>query len=131
MRVTKDVTTRLRGERGSSVHLLDPSVGFPDSATRESLAKLSRDSANELGCMCVVLQGDGFWASAIRGFLTGLHTLAPNMFDIHASATTAQVLSYLPAAHLKRTGTPVSAADLQRLLDMGERWRREARPQQG
>lgn len=123
--VTRDVMTRLRGVRGSSVHLLDPSIGFPESSARECLAALSRESVGHLACVCVVLHGDGFWASAIRGFLTGMHTIAPNMFDIRASATTDQVLAFLPAEHRKRTGVQVTPEALHRLLESGQRWRSE------
>lgn len=126
-RVTEDVIRRLGGQRGSSVHLVDAEIGFPDALTREQLAQISRSSAEQMGCVCVVLDGQGFWVSAFRGVLTSLHALAPKAFDIHASASTAEVVSWLPKEHLKRTGATIRPEALQRLLETGERWRHEAR----
>jgi hypothetical protein len=121
-RVNDDVITRLNGERCSSVHLVNTRVKLPDADARDVLAKIMRDSVKSVACATVIIDGGGFWASALRSFITGLRVLAPGSIDLHAHASIAEVLAWLPAEHFKRAGTQVDAAQLERLLVAGKRW---------
>jgi hypothetical protein len=121
-RLNDDVIARLKGERVSSVHLVNNRVKLPDADARDVLAKIMRDSAKSVACATVIIDGGGFWASALRSFITGLRVLAPGSIDLHAHASIAEVLAWLPAEHFKRAGTQVEAAELERLLLAGKRW---------
>jgi hypothetical protein len=121
-RVNDDLIARLKGERVSSVHLVNNRVKLPDAGARDVLAKIMRDSAKSVACVTVIIDGDGFWASALRSFVTGLRVLAPGSIDLHAHASIAEVLAWLPPEHFKRAGTHVDAGQLERLLVAGKRW---------
>jgi hypothetical protein len=131
-RVNDDLIARLAGERVSSVHLVNSRVKLPDAETREMLAKIMRDSTTALACATVIIDGGGFWASALRSFVTGMRVLAPGSIDLHAHASVAEVMTWLPAEHLKRTGTPIDTEQLERLLQAGKQWQeREALESRG
>jgi hypothetical protein len=120
-RVVQDVIARLGGGRGSVVHLVNERVGMPPSATRPALTKLMEDT-QALSCASVVVQGSGFWASAIRGFLTGMRLLGPSTYRIREHSTLADVVAWLPAEHEKFTGEPLDPEELARCLEIAKRW---------
>jgi len=125
-RVTSEALDMMHGERGSSVQMIDERVQLPDVDTRDVLVKIMRDSAPRTACVSIVIDGGGFWASAVRGFVTSLGVLAPRTFDIHAHASIAQVLDWLPVEHHKRTGVSLDPAQLAHLLAVGKQWQQEA-----
>lgn len=120
-RVVQDIIARLDGGRGSVVHLVNQRVGMPPSATRPGLIKIMEDS-QALSCASVVVQGSGFWASAIRGFLTGMRLLGPSTYRIREHSTLEDVVAWLPAEHEKFTGEPLDADELARCLEVAKRW---------
>jgi hypothetical protein len=124
-RVNDDIIARMKGERVSSVHLVNNRVKLPDADARDVLAKIMRDSIKSVACATVIIDGGGFWASALRSFITGLRVLAPGSIDLHAHASIAEVLAWLPAEHFKRAGTHVDAAELERLLSTGKHWQEQ------
>ena len=120
-RVVQDIVGRLAGGRGSIVHLVNERAGMPPSATRPALTKIMEDS-EALACASVVVEGSGFWASAIRGFLTGLRLLGPSTFRIREHSTLADVVAWLPAEHEKFTGEPLDPDALAHCLEVAKRW---------
>jgi hypothetical protein len=125
-RVTVDCVARLQGRVGSSVHLVDARVKLPDADAREVLAQIMRTSARDVACVSVVVDGGGFWASAMRSFITSLSVLAPRSVELHAHASIDQVLAWLPPEHHKRTGVTVQRDALERLLLTGKGWQDDA-----
>ena len=121
-RVTSDVIARQQGQRFSNVHLIDRRVRIPDAETRGVLVQLGHETAGHLACVGVIIEGEGFWASAVRGVITGLRVITPSL-DIHAHASIAQVLNWLPSEHEKRTGVPIDRAQVEHLLREAKRWR--------
>ena len=81
-----------------------------------------RDSAAGIACVAVIIDGSGFWASALRGFITGLQVLAPGTLDLHAHASIDQVLAWLPTEHHKRTGVQLDVKPIALLLRAGKSW---------
>lgn len=110
--------------RGSIVHLVNERVGLPQSATRPVLAKMM-ENTEPLACVSVVIEGSGFWASAVRGFLTGMRLLGPSTFRIHEHATIADVVAWLPAEHEKLSGEHIEPDELLRHLTVAKRWQTE------
>lgn len=122
VRATENVIARIGTQRFSTVHLMDRRMRIPESDVRDVVVQLTRDSAPHVACVAVILNGTGFWASAIRSFLTGLRVLAPRSFDIHVHTSVAEVIDWLPAEHAQRTGVTIDAATLQTLLQTGNEW---------
>jgi hypothetical protein len=125
-RVTTQALDMLQGARGSSVQMINDRVQLPDADTRDVLVQLMRDSAPRTACVSIIIDGRGFWASAVRGFVTSLGVLAPRSFDIHAHTSSAEVIAWLPAEHHKRTGVTIVPEQLEQLLLVGKGWLDEA-----
>jgi hypothetical protein len=120
-RFIQSFTARLAGGRGSIVHLLTERVALPSSGARSALAKLTENS-EPVACASVVIEGSGFWASAMRGFLTGMRLLGPSSIRIHEHATPADVVAWLPAEHEKLTGEHLDPDELAHYLEIAKRW---------
>ena len=122
-RVTNDVIARQQGQRFSNVHLIDRRVRIPDAETRAVLVQLAHDTAAHIACVGVIIEGEGFWASAVRGVITGLRAITPRSAHIHAYASIAQIVDWLPSEHEKRTGVPIDRGQVEYLLQEAKRWR--------
>src|SRR5689334_3201036 len=61
----------------SALHIIHPAVGLPSADVRSALVSAMKRYSDVLGCMGVVLQGAGFWASAMQSALIGIRMLAP------------------------------------------------------
>ena len=105
----------------SDVHLVTGHIGLPDAETRATLVSESRRAAGHLAAVGVVLGGSGFWASAIRGFVTGVHVLLNAPFDFKIVGGLEELVEWLPAVHAQRTGVHVLPDDLRQLLRMAQR----------
>lgn len=116
---------RLGGGRASFVHLCTERVALPSSGARATLTKLS-ENGDPLACVSVVIEGSGFWASAVRGFLTGMRLLGPGSLRIHEHSTIADVIAWLPAEHEKLTGERIDSGELAKYLATAKSWQTAA-----
>lgn len=123
--LTSALIAEANGTRLSSIHLVERNMKLPDGPGRQQLANVVRASADSMGCVAVVVQADGFFASAIRGLITGLRVLAPRSFDVRVDASIAELLEWFPLEHQRRTGVEVDAKDVERLLALGHSWNLE------
>jgi hypothetical protein len=122
--VAHDLKERAGPVRHSYIHLMTERVQLPDASARNEIGKLLPSLTEHVGVVVVVLDGSGFWVSALRGFLTGVRVLAPRNFDIRAEAALDNVLSWFPAEHLKRTGVNISREQLDQLVLEAKSWQR-------
>ena len=67
-----DVLKAYRPEGSVSIVVIDPSSGFPSEETRRVALEVTRFTNPQTVAVAVIVLGDGFWASAIRGVLTTL-----------------------------------------------------------
>jgi hypothetical protein len=100
----------------SDVHVINGWPGLPSAEVRAALAEASREAVTHLAAVAVVLGGTGFWASALRGFITGLHVLVRGPFEVRLFGSIEDVAQWLPEVHAKRTDVVVSPAELERVL---------------
>ena len=100
----------------SSIHVVLPSTGLPNSAARDGLVRSGKRWAANLACVGVVIERKGFWASAMRGAVTGIQLLAPRTFASQVFDSLEQVAEWLPPLHEKRTGVQLEAAELLSVL---------------
>lgn len=103
-------------EGHSSIHIITNQAPLPPPEVRRELEILTRRHADEIACMGIVIDGEGFWAGAMRAFLTGLHWASRRPFQAHYCATLEELSRWLPAPHEARTHTPVSSGELAYLL---------------
>jgi hypothetical protein len=101
----------------SVVHLISRGPALPDAATRERLKTLMEGNSKTLACVAVILDGRGFWASAVRGFLVGLRLVSPRTITMQVFSTSEEVAAWLPEIHLQRTGVQVDANELLQVIE--------------
>jgi hypothetical protein len=83
-----ELTTAYRPEGVSSLVVVDPTSTFPSEATRHAALQAARDTRSVAAGLSIVILGDGFWASAIRGVVTTLTSISS------ASVTRRKVARY-------------------------------------
>jgi hypothetical protein len=101
---------------GSAIHLVADSISLPSAPARAALAALTARYAERLVCMATVLAGSGFWASAMRGFLTGLQVLERRPFKSHTFATIGEAAAWVAVPHTHATHVMIDAQELERVL---------------
>lgn len=104
-------------EKLSYVHLVPNRLELPDAPTRNAFQELTRVYGARTACVAIVLQGAGFWASAIRGFVTGISVLAPRTIDFRLHAELNELLEWFPQEHARKTGVQLSGSALLRQLE--------------
>lgn len=67
---------------------------------------------SDLRCMAMVLEGEGFWASALRSMVTGVRNVTANTFTVKLFSELGQASEWLPAEHLAGTGVALTSAEL-------------------
>ena len=105
----------------TDVHLVLGKISFPDAATREALITESRKAVPHVTTVAVALGGEGFWASAMRSFITGIHVLLPGRVPLKLFSGLEELARWLPEVHAERTGVAISAAQLSAVLRDAER----------
>jgi hypothetical protein len=61
----------------ASMVAVDPTATFPSEATRRAALSASRETSPQTVAVGLIVLGDGFWASAIRGVLMTVTSLTP------------------------------------------------------
>jgi len=69
-----------RPEGSISIILVDPTASFPSEATRRAALEVTRKTSATTSAMIMVVMGDGFWASAIRGMLMTIGSLSQTTY---------------------------------------------------
>jgi hypothetical protein len=100
----------------SNVHMIVEGAALPTAEARAVLVELMKRNREALACVVIVVDGRGFWSSALRSAMTGLRVLAPTSFDFHVAATVDNVVNWLPAVHEQRTGVKLDPAELGDVL---------------
>ena len=94
-----------RFELGSSVHILRGRPELPDKRVRDEMARVTQEYADRTIASALVVDGDGFWASAMRGLATSLHFLGSSRrhFKLRVCATVEQAAGWLTPVHNERS----------------------------
>jgi hypothetical protein len=71
-----EVLKTYRPEGSVSIVVVDPTSTFPSEETRRAALDVTRQTSSQTLALAVIILGDGFWASAIRGVLTTLGSLS-------------------------------------------------------
>lgn len=100
----------------SDIHLVPHKLGLPSAETRDALLEASRGGAEHLAAVGVWLAGAGFWASAVRGFVTSLNVLLRGPFELRMFGEQKDLAEWLAPLHTERTGIEITALHLRDLL---------------
>jgi hypothetical protein len=100
----------------SSLHLIGKQAPLPTPEARAKLSEILEQYHATLACVGVVLEGSGFWASAIRSFILGLRLLGPRRVDLEVRSRIVDIAGWLPLPHRERTGRAIDARELENVL---------------
>ena len=108
--------TTAHPEGVSAIHIISNNIALPDADVRERLQRVTNRYASRLACVCHVVEGSGFWASALHGFLTGLHWLTRGTFRLHICSDLTAAARWVPGPHVQVTKVSVGIAELDEVL---------------
>jgi len=100
----------------SIIQVIPDSAPLPTDDAKDLLLKMTEAGGHALACLVYVMSGEGFWASAMRSYLTNVHWVHHRPFVPRIVATIAEAASWLPSIHRERTGVDVSAEELLEVL---------------
>jgi hypothetical protein len=100
----------------SSVHVISKGLPLATSEARDRLLALIRRYGEQLACVGTVLEGSGFWASATRSFIVGLHILSPTPLKLQIYASAREVAAWLVEPHAQRTGVIFEPQEIERAI---------------
>lgn len=116
----KRVIETLMGEKpdkGSSVHLVAEGTAVPNGEARAALIDMMQNNTDGLECLSVVLNGHGFWASALRSVIVGMRMVTTRSYALAFHGDTASAAKWLAQEVRTRGGVAFDAAELARVLD--------------
>jgi hypothetical protein len=109
----------LRGhpEGFSNVHVVTNGTKLPTPDGRAALERLTQSVADQMACAAVVLEGRGFWASAISSVVVGIQMVSRGSYSLRIHANTEAVARWLPKEHERRTKVALEPAELLAVLE--------------
>jgi hypothetical protein len=113
--------TSLHPEGFSAVHLVVNNTPLPEKGIRERLSELTERYAKDLACLCHIVEGSGFWASALQSFLTSLHVFSRAAFKLHICGDIPAAARWLPAPHAEKTKVSFTSAEFEEALSFVRR----------
>lgn len=96
----------------SSIHWVRSGGRLPDHEARSVMSRTLAAYGDHYGRLAIVLNGDGFWAGAVRGMLTGLGIASGNREAFRVVASTVEAVRWLSEPHRQRTGVTVDGPRL-------------------
>jgi hypothetical protein len=104
---------------GSSIHVLSNRPGLPEKRVRDEMARLTQDFADVSIASALVLNGEGFWAGAMRGLATSLHFFGAKRgdFKLRVCATSEQAAAWLVPLHNEKSRRPAHAEEVAAALN--------------
>jgi hypothetical protein len=100
----------------SNISFVMNGVPPPSEEARIAFNYIFDGRVSDLRCMAVILEGEGFWASALRSTVTALRNAATTTFAVRLFSAIEPAADWLPAEHLTGTGVTVSTAELRLVM---------------
>jgi hypothetical protein len=75
--VGHEAAVACRPEGSGAIVAVDSTAAFPSEETRRTALAVTRKTGSKTSAHVLVVLGDGFWASAVRGIMTTLASLSP------------------------------------------------------
>ena len=106
----------------SAIHLVAKNLTLPELEPRAIVTEVLRVHGEQLACVGAVVEGTGFWLSAMRSFTTGLLALSARPFEMRMHGELDELLAWFPQAHKRRTGVELGSAELRQHLETARAW---------
>jgi hypothetical protein len=108
----------------SNVTFVVNDIPPPSPDAHEGLASIFDSKISRINCMAIVLEGVGFWASAIRSSVTTWRMESRSDIALRVYTSIDEVVDWLPTEHQQRTGLSIDPHTLKAALEQtrfGER----------
>ncbi len=105
----------------SNIHVVPAGTDLPTAEAQREMLALMKSRADRRACMVVVLGGSGFWASALRSFITSVRFVSPRSHALTILGSLEQAAFWLPRPHFERSGVWLERAELLAALLSVER----------
>jgi hypothetical protein len=115
-RLDRMIPEQPAGTMRSDVHVVLQGSGLPTSEARAGFVGMMKRMEGQLACVGVVIEGGGFWASAMRSAVTGLNILAPRPITMRVLGSIDDLVGWLPAEHERRTGVALDGDMLRQAV---------------
>lgn len=99
-------------QRGSHVSLVVNRAPLPTYEARRAIHALTRQYEKNTVCSATLIEGAGFWASAVRSLVTSLHMVGRWSFELRTFSEIDALSKWLAPIHAQGTAIPVDAAEL-------------------
>lgn len=110
------VTATESSPKVSSVHVITTRFSLPPADVRAKLGALIKRYGDRLACSATMLAGTGFWASAIRGAVTGIQVLDLRRQRQRVFANLEELTDWVTPKHNEATGGNITSHELQHAL---------------
>jgi len=105
----------------SFVSWIQEGAPLPSSGARRIVSEVMGEYSESIACVAVIMEGSGFWASAMRSAVTGIGLLAKGDFIMRSHRSVAEMTVWFPNHHQARTGVAVAPAHLRELVEQTKR----------
>jgi hypothetical protein len=113
----RELMDREHPEGVSVIYLIADQAGLPTPEARAGVKELMARFSKKRACLAILIQGEGFWASAMRAVITGVRMLVPLNFPMQIFGGAKELVGWLPAHHARQTGVYVAPAELDVVLE--------------
>lgn len=98
--------------RGSNVSLAVNRAPLPTYEARRAIHELTRQHEKNIICTATLIEGTGFWASAVRSLVTSLHLVGRWSFELQTFSDIDSLSTWVAPIHARATGTNIEAKEL-------------------
>ena len=98
--------------RGSNVTLVVNRAPLPTYEARRAIHSLTLRYQNSIVCSATLIEGKGFWTSAVRSLVTSLHLVGRWSFELKTFSEIDALSEWLAPIHAHATGIRVDAREL-------------------
>jgi hypothetical protein len=114
--VFREALDRDHPEGLSVIYLIRDKAGLPTVEARAGVRELMARFSHRRACLALVVQGEGFWSSAMQATITGVRILVPKSFHMRVFSRVEDVVDWLPKLHKEHTGVSVVPHQLLNVL---------------
>lgn len=107
--------------RMSTIHVVLPDVGPPDTDVRAALVDMNERWEHAVACGAVVIERAGWAGVALRSAITGIIMLAPKHYRVKVFDELESCAPWVAEQHSRVTSVPVEAAQLLQCLHHAHR----------
>jgi hypothetical protein len=109
-----DFASELPERKGLLLTVVTPHASLPSGEARQALSGILRAGADTLICSAVVMEGDGFRASAVRSVATGLAFVARQPFPHRVFSNTDSAIAWFARELKTRSSISLDIGQLGR-----------------